>query len=311
MIVSAPGKLVVSGAYAVLRGAPAIVTAVDRRVVVDTARQAHFQTPEVAAGLALLEMPAGLHPWFDASALREGDRKLGLGSSAAICAASLCGLWLENQGEVAPPLAAEVAHIIYPIALTAHRSAQGGGSGIDVAAACFGGTLEARLQGSTRDSSLELKELSLPPQLIFETWATGDSAKTSEFVKKVLALETSVPLAFARAMKDQEQASVQAVGAAQRGDSDAFVAALSRQVAALSQLGQLAEVPVVLPEVLELHEMLHPQACFMPSGAGGGDVTLYVGRGPSPEPFRQRARKRGFALVNLSLDAPGLLLETG
>ncbi len=38
MIAKAPGKLVVSGAYSVLEGAPAIVVAVDRYAVADTAR---------------------------------------------------------------------------------------------------------------------------------------------------------------------------------------------------------------------------------------------------------------------------------
>ena len=38
MIAKAPGKLVVSGAYSVLEGAPAIVVAVDRYAVADTSR---------------------------------------------------------------------------------------------------------------------------------------------------------------------------------------------------------------------------------------------------------------------------------
>ncbi|MGH7271379.1 MAG: hypothetical protein ACREJ3_13200, partial [Polyangiaceae bacterium] len=66
MRVIAPGKLVLSGAYAVLEGAPAIVVAVDRHVVVD--------------------VPSG---WLDPgppdtrAIYGDSDRKLGLGSSAA------------------------------------------------------------------------------------------------------------------------------------------------------------------------------------------------------------------------------------
>ena len=81
----APGKLVLSGAYSVLEGAPAIVSAVDRYVCCDSARPAELITPEVRAAL-----PAGADaPLFDASALRAEGRKLGLGSSAAILVASL------------------------------------------------------------------------------------------------------------------------------------------------------------------------------------------------------------------------------
>ena len=84
----APGKVVFSGAYAVLGGAPAIVLAVERDVVADTERPHEFLTDEVAAALE----PNERAPWFDASALREDGRKLGLGSSAAILVASLFAL---------------------------------------------------------------------------------------------------------------------------------------------------------------------------------------------------------------------------
>ncbi|MBM4364466.1 MAG: phosphomevalonate kinase, partial [Deltaproteobacteria bacterium] len=82
MIARAPGKLVLSGAYAVLEGAPAIVTAVDRWVTADTGRPADRLTPEVSAALA-----GRTAPWFDAGPLRDGEQKLGLGSSAAILVA--------------------------------------------------------------------------------------------------------------------------------------------------------------------------------------------------------------------------------
>ena len=83
-IARAPGKLVISGAYAVLEGAPALVTAVDRYAVADSSKPVSFHTPEVATCLDRREAPD-----VDPSALREGDLKLGLGSSAAILVASL------------------------------------------------------------------------------------------------------------------------------------------------------------------------------------------------------------------------------
>ena len=84
MIARAPGKVVLSGAYAVLEGAPAIVAAVDRYVVADASREATRVTPEVEHALA--RRGAAAAPWFDASALRDETlgKKLGLGSSAAI-----------------------------------------------------------------------------------------------------------------------------------------------------------------------------------------------------------------------------------
>src|SRR5579871_2078485 len=88
----APGKLVLSGAYAVLEGAPCLVAAVDRYAVADAARPAPFVTDEVRAAVDAGVLDAA--PWFDASALRDRapdgtSRKLGLGSSAAILVASM------------------------------------------------------------------------------------------------------------------------------------------------------------------------------------------------------------------------------
>src|SRR5262245_13182412 len=127
MKASAPGKLVLSGAYSVLEGAPAIVTAVDRYVHCDSRVPAALVTPEVRAALH-----AGAAPSFDASELRAGDRKLGLGSSAAILVASLAAA---DEREFASERA--LRESIWEPALTAHRSAQGGGSGIDVAASTW------------------------------------------------------------------------------------------------------------------------------------------------------------------------------
>ena len=83
----APGKVVISGAYAVLEGAPAIVAAVDRYAVADTARAPDFVSDEVRVALGGRRAPL-----VDASALRADGRKLGLGSSAAILVASLAAL---------------------------------------------------------------------------------------------------------------------------------------------------------------------------------------------------------------------------
>src|SRR5262245_30830565 len=73
MLAQAPGKIVLSGAYAVLEGAPALVAAVDRYVIADATRDADLVTPEVRAAIG-----SGRAPWFDASALRARERKLGL-----------------------------------------------------------------------------------------------------------------------------------------------------------------------------------------------------------------------------------------
>lgn len=307
MIASAPGKLVLSGAYAVLRGAPAIVSAVDRRVFVDTGRAASFQTPEVAAGLEIFGLSGRPHPHFDATALRDGERKLGLGSSAAICAASLFALWCVDQP--AAQSAGDWAQTIFPVALRAHRKAQGGGSGIDVAAACFGGTFEATLDVSSPDPLPLITKATLPEGLVFEVWASDQAASTADFVRRVFEREKAP--GFATAFARQFAASRLAVDAMRIGDSRHFVAALRTQFTALWELGTLCEVDIVLPKIESLHASLDMHACFLPSGAGGGDITLYIGHEPSSAGFRQQAEGSHLRRVELSFGAPGLRIDEG
>ena len=161
MIARAPGKVVLSGAYAVLHGAPAIVTAVSRYVTANTSRPAAFVTPEVCAALG--DHPA---PWFDAGPLREGDRKLGLGSSAAIVVASLGAL----HGAREPGIeVGALRRAVFEPALRAHAAAQGGGSGVDVATSVHGGTLSAR----RTEAGLSVAPLAWPAGLHLEVWFAG------------------------------------------------------------------------------------------------------------------------------------------
>ncbi len=323
MKASAPGKLVLSGAYAVLFGAPAIVTAVDRRVIADDSRQTEFEAPEVLAGIPLL--PGQDHaprlPHFDASALRKDERKLGLGSSAGICVSSLALLLRADLMKAGQPAKADdLRHALFEICLAAHRLAQGGGSGIDVAAACFGKTLIFTRPGNTLHkvapeppSSPELPSLAevhLPGELVFEIWASRTAASTADFVRAVKSSHSAGEKTIRTALENQSRASHQAAEAAKTGNADGFILALRRQQESLSLLGKGAEIPIVTPEVGALHATLAEQAAFLPSGAGGGDVSLYVGRTPTTPAFRAAANQAGLEAVSLNLDAEGLRFES-
>lgn len=300
----APGKLVLSGGYAVLWGAPAVVTAVDRYVQVDGSRPAGFRSAEVVETLKLLCEQTGLSaepPWFQSDALREGDRKLGLGSSAAICVASLWVRLLERP-QFASQSREEQRRQVFELALRGHRIAQGGGSGIDVATATFGGTLVTTLQGER----LQLAPATLPPDVVVEAWAMAGPASTSKFVAKVRTCESEWPEQFAPVLGAQCSASERAANALTMADAGAFILAVRQQHEALHALGQLARIPIVLPSVTELHGLLPEDACFLPSGAGGGDITLYFGKTPSPVQFRARARQLSLVPIALGFAAPGV-----
>lgn len=291
----APGKLVLSGAYAVLTGAPALVVAVDRYVLADSARTATFLTPEVRAALG--ERAA---PWFDASELREGDQKLGLGSSAAILVASLAALELAAEPALSDD---ELCARVYERALIAHRAAQGGGSGVDVAASAHGGMLSARRKAG----ALELTRVQLPSALYFEVWACSVSASTAQFLARIADFATRDPAAHAARIAAQAEAAEAALVAVERGNAADLVHAIARQVTTLTALGESAGVSIVTAELSELAQLAAGQnAAFLPAGAGGGDVAYWVGASAPPLAFADRARELGLKRVQLALAARGV-----
>src|SRR3954451_15232031 len=142
MIATAPGKLILTGEYAVLGGAPAIVVAVDRRAVARRNSTPRGSSPFLLAvadeiaqrrGGSDPAARAALEISVDSTAFYDKITKLGLGSSAAVTvAATALALGTADPQEV------------LSVALAAHARAQGPrgarGSGADIAAAVHGGT---------------------------------------------------------------------------------------------------------------------------------------------------------------------------
>jgi phosphomevalonate kinase len=301
VIARAPGKLVLSGAYAVLEGAPALVAAVDRYAEADAARAPQLVTDEVAAAIERGALRAA--PWFDASALRTiqggGSRKLGLGSSAAILVASLgAASAREGLDDVA------LRQLVFEPALAAHRAAQGGGSGIDVAASTFGGVLCARRS----DGTLHHVAHALPSGVVFTVFWSGVAASTPSLVSAVRALAAADPRAHATllgALASAAEAARSATGAA------ALIVALAAQFEGLHALGLAAGAPIVPDAMHRLASLAGEEgAAFGPSGAGGGDVALHVASRQPSARFQVAAAAAGIERLDVTLGARGLHVVT-
>lgn len=296
MIASAPGKLVLSGAYSVLEGAPAIVAAVDRYAVADTAKEPERITEEVRAAIDAGAMKRA--PWFDASALRAtiegvGDVKLGLGSSAAILVASLAAAWAADDRTNDP-------RSLFHAALAAHRKAQGGGSGVDVAASLFGGVLVCRLGA---DASLSVQPHELPMGTVFYAFASPVQARTSDLVRKVRSFAKRARSEYRRIIGRASTAAARALDAA---SVEALLVELRAQGVALRELGEVAGAPIFTPDVIALGRIAEDEgAVFFPSGAGGGDVALYAGRQAPSDSFQRQAGVLSRFQLDLLVGAPG------
>lgn len=295
LVARAPGKLVLSGAYAVLEGAPAIVTAVDRYAVADASTSASFVTPEVEEALRL--RGESFAPDFDASALRAGDRKLGLGSSAAILVASLAALELKTSPDLDDE---QLAARLFRPALEAHRRAQGGGSGIDVVTSTLGGTQACVVVNGEPYATA----VSLPLGLVIEVFSSPAEASTKEMLRSVEAFRKASPREHHALFEKLKEASRAAVRAK---DARAFVEALRAQADLFQELGKRAGAPIVTDAMARLDALAREdEGVILPSGAGGGDVVLWVGVTQTSPAVLHAAALEGFEPLPLSLGARGV-----
>ncbi|MFO0616495.1 MAG: hypothetical protein U0414_28135 [Polyangiaceae bacterium] len=292
--IRAPGKLVLSGAYSVLWGAPAIVAAVSRGAIADTSRPAVHVADEVRAAIDLGMIEHGCY--VNVSELRAptedgGSRKLGLGSSAAIVVATLAAMTFDAS----EPEDAQRARL-FTLAMRAHKHVQPDGSGVDVAASTFGGVLDARIE----EGALRLAPRALPARV--RVVAARRPASTKDMVAQVRAFADARPGAFARIL---ERASSGAEAARDARDEEAFIAALRIQDGALRELARESGAPIFTAEFDELARRAERDGAFFgPSGAGGGDVGIHVGS--STEAFATGLGELGVDAIDLTVGAPGV-----
>lgn len=296
MMAHAPGKLVLSGAYVVLDGAPALVAAVDRYAVADTARACQFVSDELRAAFGPLAPP-----FVDTSALRDEGRKLGLGSSAAAVLAALWAHAAETRpGEDRALLRDELSHR----AFAAHRAAQGGGSGIDVVASAFGGV---RLCSRQAEAPPEHREATLPEALFVEAWACPQSGSTPALLAQVRRLRQTQPEVYAGLSAGAHRGAWSVAEALSTGDEVACLEGLRAQRASMRVLGQATGAPILTPAMLALGDEAEADegSVFAQAGAGGGDVALYFGLRPSTPAWRAHATSLGLRSLELALGATG------
>jgi phosphomevalonate kinase len=275
MKVIAPGKLVLTGAYAVLEGAPAIVVAVDRYAVVDT------QLPGKVDVRAL----------FD-----DAGHKLGLGSSAASLVASY-GARALVRGE--DPRHAAVRAEIFRAVRAAHAREQGGGSGVDVAASVHGGALRYAVDRT----ETSVRVVDLPAGLVLSSFWSGVSARTSDLLARVDALRVRGGAGGVfTALRGVAEEAAESIG-----DAQAFVRRAAAFGRALAVLGEAADAPIVPPAFAELASLAEQEnAAFLPSGAGGGDVAVWLGVAPPSDVFARRAEALSLCPLSLAVDHGGV-----
>jgi phosphomevalonate kinase len=283
MIASAPGKLILTGEYAVLDGAPAIVIAVDRRATAQRNATPRGSSPfllavadEIAArrGGADPAAHAALEISVDSAAFYHRLTKLGLGSSAAVTvAATALALGTTDHEEV------------LAVALAAHARAQGPrgarGSGADVAASVHGGTIVfSRVAAAEASAPYRVQRRRWPAGVTILPFFTGVAADTAQLVARVQAAReanrTAVEAALA-AIADASQAACAALAAPPDIAPVALIGALALAANATDRLAIATAIDLVPDCVTGARAALaRLGGTAKTTGAGGGDVGLAV-----------------------------------
>jgi phosphomevalonate kinase len=296
-VASAPSKIVLSGEYAVLDGAPAVCMAVNRRAVATVAASPdgdiHLSTPGFSGDDRFRIVDAvcgGARPArsieLDTRAFFENDRKVGIGSSAALTVALVAAL--NNSDDV------------FVKALLAHSELQGGaGSGVDIATAVHGGLIEYQMK--TRSVS----RIDWPVNLAWRVIWTGVSASTEAKLAK-LARRAVGPSRSALGLAAHSMAMVW-----RTGDADNILAEYVAYIDVLRQFSVDHDLGIFDAG----HEQLTDAAMvdglvYKPAGAGGGDIGVLFGRSESElDGFVAEYGELIHTVLPCELDFDGVRLE--
>ena len=290
VVASAPGKIVLSGEYAVLDGAPAIVMAVDRRARVAIADVdgdvSRVRAPGYTDETGRFETIDGELRWHDGQSVfgivdsvwRATDafqaggqiidldtsefidsrrcRKIGIGSSAALTVALSAAVKASTD-----------IGIIMTIAQRAHADLQGGvGSGVDIACSLSGGLIDYRMEGASATP------LDWPDGLSYRVIWTGVAASTRDKISKLNA-GISKPSRVRLVSASEDMAN-----AWHSGDVDQILKEYRGYNEHLRQFSVDHELGIFDAG----HEALWVAAneadlTYKPCGAGGGDVGVLLG----------------------------------
>lgn len=343
---SAPGKMVLLGEYAVLEGAPAICTAVNRRATATTrmipSTEIRVHTRGHAAAPARLRPQRRGWKWLDAGAaarLPLVDQVLRRALKGVPRGQPGCGFRLDLDTEAffsggagprrklglgssaaltvacASAVAAHVEHrdhagdrakMLEPM-LQIHREFQNGqGSGADIATSLLGGTLVYRRQSSVTQA--QTFAAPWPAPLAYRFIWTGRATSTTHMLERLSDWAERHPRPYQASM--QRLCAIAEAGASAliASDGAALLDPLRHYAEALRELDAQAGLGIVSDEHQHLAHLADRQgAIYKSCGAGGGDFGVALSLDEDRLiRFSAVAADQGFVPVALRVDEPGL-----
>ncbi len=301
--VSAPGKLMLLGEHAVVYGQPCLVTAVDQRLFVEIG--------ETGDGKVTIKAPESTDTRFVEEAIgcgvstwkikHQGLRikttspfsgKYGFGSSAAVTVATLAALASLFHQEVDKRSLFELA---YQVIL----SIQTVGSGFDVAAAVYGGTLFFT-KGGTTLAPISINDLPLV------VGYTGVKSNTVEIVKQVAAKREKYPEKVDRIFEATGKLVIDGKKALEASDWERVGKLMDFNQEYLRDLGVSSEKLEVMISAAKTGGAWGAKL----SGAGGGDCMIALAGSDKREVIRKAIEAAGGQVIDVRPNAEGVRVET-
>ncbi len=312
---SAPGKLFLMGEYAVRDGFPAVVMPIDRYVCLSQSylTAGNETLPNFACSECerLLGVERSEDSYVaDSSRLRQGDLKLGLGSSAAVCACAVASVFHRQGWNIEDD---DVRYEMWCISRRIHdRFQKLHGSGADLAASFFGKTIVVNYEKNEGLKTLD--ENSPKPGLELTFLWTGRPSSTPRLVTSVDGWRQIDPAGYREIIGEMGELSARYAAYAsdvnRTGNGD-LLPIIRRYCELMDVLGKKSGTAIVDQRTrIAALEAQRAGGALKPSGAGGGDILLATfAAGVDRGPFLERMADMGLQPISLGMARHGVRAE--
>lgn len=317
--VSAPGKLMLFGEHAVVYGHPCIVTAVDQRMTatLEQVQKQMFTLVAPDVGIEMYEKPMGelgrgempknagfvemaVKNFFAQHPMQGGIRietrsqfksTFGFGSSSAVTVCVIKGLSALPGLQLSPR---EIFALSYKTVL----DVQGKGSGFDIAAAIYGGTLSFAAGGKTIEP-LTIDHLPLV------VGYTGIKADTVTIINEVKALAEAQPGFVERVYKDMHDLVEASKEALARADWKTVGESMNKNQGYLDKLGVSSPMLDILIQTARDAGAYGAKL----SGAGKGDCMIAIAEDIDRQKIGEAINHAGGQWIDVRVGAEGARIE--